>query len=226
MQTAEVARRDRLLLSAGVIAGIGMTATSCLLAALRTGFDVRRHANSLLVLGDWGWVQTVDFVVFGVLVAAFGLGVWRLAWPLRSGVLAAAGLVVYGIGAGVIVGLNPPPPVFGFPPGSTGGYGGYDKLSTSAKIHGIGGMVGFLAVTVACFAFARYFARQEQRAWSVLSAGVGISVLAVCAYLGANASAEADSFDYLPTWAGSVLLWLYLAAVAGKLWRDTRAVAG
>lgn len=218
---AEVAvRAPRLaatLLWAGVVAGVCMTVTSCLLAAVRPGFDIRRHPNSLLVLGDWGWVQTIDILVYGVLLVAFGVGVGWSAWPQRSGVVAAAGLVGYGLGAGLIVGLCPPEPAFGFPPGTSGGFPGYDALSTSARIHGIGGMIGFLAVTVACFAFARYFAGAGDHRWAALSALVGISVLAVCAYLGVNASARADEFDYVPTWVGSLVLWLYVSAVAGRL---------
>ncbi|BDB39779.1 MULTISPECIES: DUF998 domain-containing protein [Mycobacterium] len=210
------------MLGAGVPAGILVTATSCLLAALRPGFDVRHHANSLLVLGDWGWVQTLDFIVYGVLLVAFGIGIGRAVWPQRSGIIAAAGIAVYGLGAGVVVGFNAPTPAFGFPPGSTTGYPGYDTVDTSTKIHGIGGMIGFLAVTVACFAFARYFARTGRPGWSVLSGLVATAVLAVCAYLGASASAATDTFNYLPTWVVSVMLWLYVSAVAGRLLADFR----
>lgn len=220
LQARATVRRPRLaaaLLYAGVVGGVLITVTSCLLAALRPGFDVRRHPNSLLVLGDWGWVQTVDIVLYGSLLMVFGFGVGRATWPQRSGVVAAAGLVVYGLGAGVIVGLNPPAPAFGFPPGTSGSYPGYDELSTTAKIHGIGGMIGFLAVTVACFAFTRYFAGLGDHRWAVVSALAGLSVLAVCAYLGANASRQVDEFDYTPTWLGSVVLWLYISAVAGRL---------
>lgn len=225
MQTSTATGRQRLtaaLLLSGVVGGVLITVTSCLLAALRPGFDVRRHANSLLVLGDWGWVQTLDFVGYGVLLVAFGIGVGRLVRPQRSGMVAAAGVVVYGLGAGIVVGLNAPEPAFGFPPGNSTGYQGYDKISTSTKIHGIGGMIGFIAVTVACFAFARYFARNGRPGWSGVSAIVGISVLAVSAYLGANASGETERFDYLPTWVVSIMLWLYVSAVASRLLADVR----
>ncbi|WP_246398961.1 DUF998 domain-containing protein [Mycobacterium vicinigordonae] len=226
MQTSAAARRQRLtaaLLSAGVAGGVLVTVTSCLLAALRPGFDVRRHANSLLVLGDWGWVQALDFIAYGALLVAFGVGIGRVVWPQRSGMVAAIGVGIYGFGAGIVVGLNAPEPAFGFPPGNSTGYHGFEQVSTSTKIHGIGGMIGFLAMTVACFAFARYFGKNGRPGWSGLSTLIGVSVLAVCAYLGANASGDSERFNYVPTWVISIMLWLYVSAVAIRLLADVRA---
>ncbi len=60
--TTQSQRITAALLSAGLIGGVQVTLISSVLAATRTGFDVRRHANSQLVLGDWGWAQTLNFV--------------------------------------------------------------------------------------------------------------------------------------------------------------------
>jgi hypothetical protein len=58
--------------------------------------------------------------------------------------------------------------------------------------------MGFLAMTIACFAFASYFAKAKQTRWAVLSAAVGLAVIAVCAFLAASSTAERDSFKYVP----------------------------
>ncbi|WP_319446485.1 MULTISPECIES: DUF998 domain-containing protein [unclassified Mycobacterium] len=210
------------LLAAGVVGGLQVMVISCALAATRNGFDIRRHANSQLVLGDWGWVQTMNFVVFGLLLTACGMGIAGATWPQRSGMIAAAGVAVYGLGTGVVVGLNPPDPGFGFPPGARQGSVGFDGLSTSAQIHAVAGLIGFLAMTIACFAFASYFAKAKQTRWAVLSAAVGLAVVAVCAYLAASSTAELDSFNYVPTWVVGAALWLYTSAVASKLLVDVR----
>ncbi|MDF3339801.1 DUF998 domain-containing protein [Mycolicibacterium septicum] len=216
------ARLTTALLAAGVAAGLLISTVSLTLAFTRPGFDVARHANSMLVLGDWGWVQTANFIVCGLLLMAFGLGIWRVVSGALSGRIAAVCVALYGLLAGVVVGLNPTDPGFGFPPGAAQGYPGVAELSTSAKIHGVAGGLGFLAATCGCFALARYFARTGDRVWMVVSAVVGVAVLSVGVYLGLNAGVQTESFNYVPTWVSGALLWLFVAAVAARLLHSQR----
>ncbi|MBX8686259.1 DUF998 domain-containing protein [Mycobacterium sp. 20091114027_K0903767] len=130
------ARLTTALLTAGVVGGSLITAVSLTLALVRPGFDLSRHANSMLVLGDWGWIQTVNFIVCGLLLIGFGAGIWRVASDAWSGRVAAICVALYGLLAGVVVGLSPTDPGFGFPPGAPPGYPGVEGLSASAKIHG------------------------------------------------------------------------------------------
>lgn len=211
------------LLLAGVAGGIGVTVISLLLGAVEPGFDFRRHANSQLVLGDHGWIQTVDFIVFGLLLMTCAVGIARVVRPYRSGQVAAIGVFLYGLCAGVVVGFNPTDPAYGFPPGTPDEYRGLDKISTSAHIHGIAGMIGFLAMTVACFALARYFAVTGAPRWAAGSAVMGLSVVAVCGYLAANASAAGTRFNFLPTWVVGTALWLFVPAVCARLIALARA---
>lgn len=225
MAFAPRTRDDRTvaLLLAGVVGGIGVAVISLLLGALRPGFDFRRHANSQLVLGDYGWIQTIDFIVVGLLLMACSVGMARVVGPHRSGQVAAVGVFLYGLCAGVIVGFNPTDPAYGFPPGSPEGYAGLDKISTPAHIHGVAGMIGFLAMTVACFALARYFAGTGAPGWAAGSALMGLSVVAVCGYLAANASAAGTRFNFLPTWVVGTALWLFVPAVCARLIAVARA---
>lgn len=206
------------LLTAGVVGGLLLTTVSYALAFTRPGFDLTRHANSMLALGDRGWIQSVDFVVCGLLLIAFGAGVWRVAAGTRSGRIAAVCVMLYGLLAGVVVGLNPTDPASGFPPGNPG----VEETSTSATIHGVAGGLGFLAMTCGCFLLARYFARIGDRVWALVSAGIGIVVLAVLIYMGSQAGAEAETFNYVPTWVVGTMLWLYVAGVAARLLRSHR----
>ncbi|MFV8175063.1 DUF998 domain-containing protein [Mycolicibacterium peregrinum] len=206
------------LLAAGVVGGLLLTVVSYTLAFTRPGFDLARHANSMLALGDWGWVQSVDFVVCGLLLIAFGAGIWRVAAGIRSGRIAAVCVGLYGLLAGVVVGLNPTDPGAGFPPGSPG----VEKVSTSATIHGAAGGLGFLAMTRGCFVLARYFAGIGDRVWAVTSAAIGVAILAVLAYMGSHSGAQAETFNYVPVWAVGTVLWLYVASAAARLLRSHR----
>ena len=52
---------------------------------------------SALEAGPWGWVQRVNFVVFGVLTVAFAVGLHRGLRPTRRGVIGPALLVLSGM---------------------------------------------------------------------------------------------------------------------------------
>jgi hypothetical protein len=48
---------------------------------VRDGFDIRRHALSLLTNGNLGWIQILNFVLTGLLVIAGAFGMRRaLRW--------------------------------------------------------------------------------------------------------------------------------------------------
>src|SRR5947209_14375922 len=57
----------RLLLLCGAIAGPLFIFTVLIQDYTRPGFDPRLDPLSLLSLGDWGWVQMVNFALAGVL---------------------------------------------------------------------------------------------------------------------------------------------------------------
>ena len=80
----------------------------------RDGFDITRQPLSLLSLGDNGWIQIANFIVSGVLVLAFAVGLRR---TLASGRGRTWGpVLIGGYGAGLVVaGIFTPDPSQGFP---------------------------------------------------------------------------------------------------------------
>ena len=58
----------RILLLCGAIAGPLFIFTVLIQDYTRPGFDPRLDPLSLLSLGDWGWVQIVNFALAGVLI--------------------------------------------------------------------------------------------------------------------------------------------------------------
>ena len=75
-------RVTRSLLAYGVVAGPFYLAVSLIQAAVRDGFDLSRHEWSLLANGPWGWIQSVNLIVTGLMVVAASVGYRR---ALRSG---------------------------------------------------------------------------------------------------------------------------------------------
>src|SRR5207244_12036146 len=76
MQTKTLSLTGILLLC-GAIAGPLFILTVLVQDYTRPDFDPRLHLLSLLSLGDWGWVQIVNFVLAGVLNLLYAAGLWR-----------------------------------------------------------------------------------------------------------------------------------------------------
>ena len=97
----------------------------------REGFDLTRHAGSLLANGDLGWIQVINFVVTGLMLVAGAAGIRRALGGGRWGprLLAAYGVGV--IGAGVFTA----DPTFGFPAGTPNGTGRGQRARPAAPDH-------------------------------------------------------------------------------------------
>ena len=67
----------RSLLGWGVIAEPCYVITSVAQGLLREGFDFSRHQWSLLANGDHGWLQVTNFVLTGLMLVAFAVGLGR-----------------------------------------------------------------------------------------------------------------------------------------------------
>ncbi|MFZ6031348.1 MAG: DUF998 domain-containing protein [Chloroflexota bacterium] len=69
-----VGGRQSKLVWAGVIGPVTFVAIDLLAAALRPGYDLTFHTVSRLAVGPLGWLQTLNFVVVGVLTILLGVG--------------------------------------------------------------------------------------------------------------------------------------------------------
>jgi hypothetical protein len=72
-----MAQKTRDLLACGAFAGPLFVAVVVIQALTRNGYDLAEHPLSLLTLGDFGWIQSANFVVAGMLVGAFAVGLRR-----------------------------------------------------------------------------------------------------------------------------------------------------
>jgi hypothetical protein len=193
----------RGLPGAGIAAGPLYLIVGYAQAFTREGFDLRRHALSQLANGEMGWIQTLNFVVAGILMVAGAIGVRRVLRGTRAGtwgpmLFALAGLGMLGAAA------FPADPSPGFPPGTP------DTVSMTNRglVHFMFGAVTFYALILSCFVFARRFFSRGERGWGLGSLLVGLFFLL--------------SFSSMAT--GLVNAWtmlaLYAAVTAALLWHS------
>ncbi|TDK85268.1 DUF998 domain-containing protein [Mycolicibacterium mucogenicum] len=200
----------RSLLGWGVVAGVFYLITGVILGLTRTGFDFGRHALSLLMLGDYGWLQVVNLILTGLMTIAAAIGIWRATDSSRG---ARAGAVLIGIFGGCLVAsaIFAPDPVAGFPPGSTAG-----AASLSGLLHLAFGAIGFLSLAAAAFAMAGWLARrgEKRRAGYSRSAGAVVGLGFV-----AGATFSAGTLGVVFLWIAVVAGWGWLAAVSVYVYR-------
>lgn len=207
----------RTLLACGAAAGPLYVAVAAIQALTREGFDVTRHAVSLLTLGDLGWIQIANFIVTGSLVVAGAVGLGRALGGGRGGTWGPILIGAYGVGL-IGSGIFVPDAGFGFPPGTPPGPPA--AFTTHGTLHFVVGGVAFLALIAACFVFARRFATSGERGWSAFSAATGVLFFAAFFAIAA-----------LPDWPGATV-GLGLAVVLVSAWlsalslRLRRALAG
>ncbi|MBB2922139.1 DUF998 domain-containing protein [Cellulomonas cellasea] len=209
------ARRTRALLTAGVVAGPLYVGTSLAQALTRPGFDLTRHPWSALAHGDLGWLQVTNLVVTGTLVIAFAAGLHRALGPGRGAVWAPRLVGVHGAGM-VAAGVFRADPVPGFPAGTTAG----EALVTwHGTVHLAAGAVGFVCLTVACLVLARRFAAEGRRAWSVVSALVGVVFLGAFVGIASGAGSRPTVLAFV---VGVVVVFAWITALAASLLRTDR----
>lgn len=151
----------RQLLLCGAIAGPVFLLTVLIQDYTRPGFDPRIQLLSLLSLGEWGWVQIVNFVLAGVLNLLYAGGLWRRLHPGRAGTWGPILIGAYGLGL-IAVGVFRTDPSQGFPPGVSAP----TQPSWHGAIHALGGLFIFVILTAALAVFARFFLARRERGWA------------------------------------------------------------
>ncbi len=166
----QTTKLTRALLACGVVAGPLFTVVGLTQAFTRPGFDLTRHALSLLENGDLGWIQISSFLLTGLLFIACAIGMGQVLRGSRGGTWGPRLIAI--LGAGLIgAAFFRADPGLGFPPGTPADA---NTLSWHGMGHLIVGTVAFLALIAVCFVFARRFATQRQRGWATYSAVTGV----------------------------------------------------
>ncbi len=158
---------NKTLLRGGAIAGPLYIVVSLAQALTRQGFDVTKHAWSLLSNGDLGWIQITNFILTGTLVLLGAIGVAR-----RS---KGAGILIGIFGASMIgAGIFRADPAQGFPVGAPE----TTTISWHGMLHFMLGGIGFLCLIAACFVIGHRLGREGRRGLAWFSRAAGVIFLA------------------------------------------------
>jgi hypothetical protein len=156
------ARITKSLLGYGVIAGPIYVVVALAQALTRQGFDMSRHAWSLLENGELGWIQIANFIVVGLMTVAAAIGLRRALAPGRGRTWAPLLVAAYGVGL-IGAGIFRADPAQGFPAGTPETM----TISWHGMLHFMVGGIGFLCLIAACLVLASRFAAAGERrlAW-------------------------------------------------------------
>ncbi len=205
-------RAVRTLLACGVVAGPLYVAVSLAQAMTRDGFDLTRHAWSLLANGDLGFLQVANLILAGALTLAFAFG-WRRRRP-ESG-RAAMLLGAYG-GSLVLAGVFRADPALGFPVGTPADA---RDVSWHGMVHLAVGGIGFLCLVAACLLVARQLRAEGARRWAIATRTTGIAFLAAFVGIAAGAGSVTTTLAFV---AAVVLVCGWMSAFALRLLRAVR----
>jgi hypothetical protein len=195
----------RALLTGGIVAGPLYVAVWLGQALTRDEFDITRHPASLLANGGPGWIQTLNFVVSGLLSIGAAVGLRRTLTG-RGSTWGPRLLVAYGVGL-LLAAIFKADPSAGFPAGTPADYA---EISSRGMGHFVAGGIGFSGLIAACLVLAVHFRSVGRRALSRFSAITGILFFGAFAGLSAGAGSRPTiiAFDLAVT-----LAWIWLTVI-------------
>jgi hypothetical protein len=196
----------RWLLRAGILAGPLYLAVGVIQGLVRDGFDFGRHPLSVLANGSFGWVQTANFLVTGLLVITAAAGFRRALGPNSRGVTWC--LAGYGV-AMIVAAAFPADPVDGFPPGTPEGFP--TSISSTGLVHFAAGALAFSLLALSAFFAAWTMARQSLWSLAVLS------LLSAVGVAGGFFGGLALPIGVVGIWFAVVAGWAWLSIMSMRL---------
>ena len=137
----------------------------------REGFDITKHPISALSLGDLGWIQSINFIVAGMLALLLAVGLRNVLVGGKGGTWAPILTGIFSMGI-ILAGLFATDPAFGFPVGTPNSMP--TAMSSHAIVHSVGFYSAFTALIAACFVLARRFKIEKDTLWARYSIAIGV----------------------------------------------------
>ena len=206
----------RLLLACGVAGSVLFVGSFLIQGATREGYDPSREYVSSLSIGHGGWVMIVTFLVTGILMAGFAVGLSRSMWSGRGSTWIPRLMGVFA-GAVFFAGVFTVDPSGTYPPHTP------ERANPSghAAGHGLSANLLFLSMIVAAIIYTIRFREQKRTGWAIYTA---VSALVVVSTIGGRG--DADTLGIFQR-IGLITLFGWIAAIAaGTLIRMRRDAAG
>ncbi|HEX9414399.1 MAG TPA: DUF998 domain-containing protein, partial [Ktedonobacterales bacterium] len=195
--TRAVPTKLLLWLTCGTIGSVLFTTTYLIEGATRPDYNAWQQAISALSLGPGGWVQQVNFVVFGVIT------IWT-AFAWRQFLIGGVGATWYPILRGleglalIVDGFFSQDPAYGYPPGAV-----LVPPTPHGVIHVLFDFVSIIAIALSFLVLARRLAREPGwRGWAtygVINAILTIVLISIYGALNGQHSQIAGLFERLAT---------------------------
>jgi uncharacterized protein DUF998 len=214
----------RLLIGGGAIGPLLFVIVLLIEGATRPGYSAWHNYGSSLSLSDQGWMQITNFLVCGLLVLGFAIGLRQVFRTGRGSVWGPLLLGIFGL-ALIVAGLFVTDPSLGYPPGTHSN----GAQTLHGIIHGVAGLVTFSSLTLASFVMARRFAGDPVwKGWTLYSIVTGI--LVISSFISSTAVSVLDERGVLPgsptgllQRIGIVAGWSWIAFLAIRLLGKTRS---
>lgn len=163
----------KLLIACGAVGPILFILAFLVESAIRPDYSAWHNMVSDLSLSDQGWAQIANFLVCGILMLCFAVGLRQVLRSGRGAVWGPLLLSIFGLSL-IIAGLFVTDPSLGYDPAGTSS--GVQTLH--GTIHGANAPLAFGSLTIAIFVLARRFAGDPAwRGWFVYTLLSGILLI-------------------------------------------------
>ncbi len=172
----------RFYLSCGVLGGMIFILTSILQSLFRDDYFGMRYPVSSLSIGDYGWIQIVNFLVAGILCCLFARGLYLALQPYSRSLWTP--FLVFAVGIGLAgAGIFPTDPVYGYPPSAPLILSQY---TFSGYMHEAFSVFVFVGLPVVCFKSRIIFLKMGNHRLATYSLISGMGMLVAFFLAGAG----------------------------------------
>jgi len=222
MDSASDGQLTSVLLAMGIVGPLLFIAIFLLEDLTRPGFSPWRDFVSSLALSSQGWEQIANFIICGLCVVGFSIGVRQVMPTGPAHLWGPLLLAIFGLSL-IVAGIFVTDPSLGYPPGAA------VVQTWHGTIHGLNAPIAFGSVTAAAFVFSRRFlADPPRRSFGRYSLISGAALL--IAFIGSIALATLDQKGVIPNApvgilesAAIIIGWIWVAALGIRFRQDLHA---
>ena len=191
---------NQRLIAAGLLGPLLFSVVALVDGFTKPDYSAIHNTISELALGAHGWVQSANFLLFGVLLIAFAAGLRQLFPTGRASVFGPLLLGLSGLGL-IVSGIFPTDPI------ST------TSNTLAGTIHNMAALLVFSTQSAACFVYARRF-RQEPawRGYGLYSVITG--VITPVLFIAFVVQFVDTPYGGLVQRVFTTIIWLWIAAIA------------
>jgi Protein of unknown function (DUF998) len=208
----------RFLITCGAVGPLLFILVFLIEGATRPGYSAWHNYVSSLGTSPQGWMQIANFLVCGLLVLCFAVGLRQVLHSGKGSVWGPLLIGIFGL-ALIVAGIFVTDGSLGYPPGSTNRGG---PQTIHGTIHGVAGLIAFSTLAIACFVMSRRFAGDPNwKGWALYSFIAGLLVAVF--FVASTAVSALDEGGILPGSPTGLLQ--RIAIIAGWGWISLLAIS-